>query len=127
VAKKKVTMWLSLDPRTKKVEPYPETQSNLLEEAFLSRRHGVDAEVYLGMDFYCATVHFPADEPTTFSQTTPGKQHDLTNYRMPGYRSVRRCDSLPAVFGARRICGEWRFCETRDAEELLTVTDPKKP
>jgi hypothetical protein len=122
---KKKTMWLSLDPRTMAVVPYPDTQAEMLEAAFLTRRHGIDAEVYLGLDFFCATVHFPADEPTAFYQTTPGNQHDLGRFRMPGYRSVRRCERFPAVFGARRICGEWRFCETRDAEELLTVTDQK--
>lgn len=114
-------MWVSLDPRTGQVVPYPDRQGTLLEEAFLSRRDGVNAEAYFGLDFHCATIHFPADEPTAFYQTTPGNQYGLTDYSMPGYRSVRRCEHLPAVFGARRIRGEWRFCETRDAEQIVAV------
>ena len=124
MAKKKVTMWLSLDPRTKKVEPYPETQSNLLEEAFLSRRHGVDAEVYLGMDFYCATVHFPADEPLNAVREFVKKNR--TRRRRIFVRTGSDCNMCINCKNKKRLGGPGQrkhACKNRRIESITYAND----
>lgn len=110
-----------MDPIHMRVVFYPETQARKLESAYASRIDGGVSEVYLGIDFYCATVHFPNDGG--FYQTTPGKYDGMfADYKYPGYRSVRRLTGESSVkVGAKRVSGEWRFCTEAEAEHILHV------
>jgi hypothetical protein len=96
----------------------------MLESAYTTRSPGVDAEVYLGFDFYAATVPLP-DGVQPF-QTTPGS-YQIGQHKPPGYRTVRRWSDHVNAAKAKRVCGEWRFCDDDydNAEVVLPVRVPQ--
>ena len=103
-------VWASLCPRTKRVCFYPKKEAQMIESAYSASKE----DVYLGLDFYVATVHLPCDEKPF--QTTPTNHH-LGQYKQPGYRSVRRWEGTSTAAFARRVHGEWRFCDDEEKSE----------
>ena len=83
--------WVSLDPRHKKIDIYPQVIANKIEEAY-QKKHRT---LYLGKDFYDATINFrynyDNNNPNTvFSQTTKETSCGRFIMKPPGYRSVQR-------------------------------------
>lgn len=102
-------VWLSLDPMRNKIDFYPANIADKIEKAYNS-----DGEnVYLGAEFYCATVKFDYNR---VYQTTPSDFYVRGGFKSPGYRSVKRItfydEDTPNdrvfVMG-KRIHGEWRI------------------
>lgn len=110
--------WVSIDPRNANVVFYPERETELIEGAYRARREEYDTEVYLGLQFFAATVRLGEDG--TFSQTTPGDY--VYSCKMPGFRSVLRVENLPVEIGVRRIHGEWRHSDVDKAEKVIKVS-----
>lgn len=108
-------VWLSLDPVRGSIDYYPRVFARKLEEAY---QRGDDACV-LGQDFFNATIHF-----AEMFQTTPG-QHFARNYKVPGYRTVRRLEEGdPITLFAKRTHGEWRLCKEDESERTFTAPFP---
>lgn len=109
-------IWVSLDPLRNKIDFYPANIANKIEKAYNAN----EENVYLGSEFYCATVNFT--ENRNF-QTTPGDSYirSGSNFKQPGYRSVKRFvftdEELKSkrhyisIMG-KRIHGEWRITDS---------------
>jgi len=104
--------WVSLDPHTAQIEPYPGPVARVLEGG-----HRIGAEeVELGEQFFGATVHFRGgSRGGPFQRTSQGLQ-DVR--RVP----MRRADETVSVF-VTGLPGDFRICESHDegAEEHTLV------
>lgn len=74
--------WYSIDPRSSDINYYPKNIASVIEKAFKNN----DKHVFLGRDFFSATIHF--NHP--MYQTTPPHYYSNNNFKIQGYRSIGR-------------------------------------
>jgi len=120
-------VWCSVDPVRRKIDFYPKAIATKIEGEFAEwvAACGSDpspGQCVLGSDFFNATVHFHPNGLTY--QTTPGVSMGRSGFKQPGYRTVKRivvAHGLTEVtLYAKRVSGEWRFCEVeQDAEHTF--------
>lgn len=75
-------VWFSLDPRSSNINYYPKNISYIIEKSFQNK----DKNVFLGHDFFSATIHFDH----SMYQTTPPQYYSHNNFKIKGQRSVGR-------------------------------------
>jgi len=114
--------WCSVDPVRRKIDFYPKAICARIEAAFAEWQAtpgGSTGECVLGSDFFNATLHF---HPNGLNyQTTPGVSMGRSGFKQPGYRTVKRLivpegETTVQLF-AKRVSGEWRFCEAATEAE----------
>ena len=123
-------VWCSVDPVRKQVDFYPKAIATRVESAFAAWLPDASASpghCVLGSDFFNATVHF---HPNGIRyQTTPGVSMGRGGFKQPGYRTVKRIVVLEGTttltLFAKRVSGEWRFCDVAaDAEHTFEAQVP---
>ena len=116
-------VWLSFDPVAKKIDYYPTNKAVKLEEEFsncMSRRNRDYNSVFLGSDFYNATVCF--NNYSNMYQTTPGVYMARGGGKQPGFRTVKRViideneneDESKITLHIKNVNGEWRISNLPD-------------
>lgn len=113
-------VWVSLDPVRCRVDVYPRSFAQRIEDGYAK----ASDEVYLGADFFDATVRMRrAGASVEVVQTTRPIAFSACRFgsKAPGFRTVRRLPlyQQPVALHACREHGEWRFCDPDRAERTV--------
>ena len=114
-------LWISLDPTKRKLDIYPKSISNQIEQAYRERDCWTPSSCDLGSNFFNATVHFHPSG--ILYQTTPGMSMGRAGFKQPGYRSVQRVtlnEGAPFIvsINCHQVHGEWRICKNNEIYQV---------
>lgn len=121
-------VWVSLDPTTNKVIYYPKTIATIIERSYNKSKldHHISSSCFLGSDFFNATVNF--NSSGIHSQTTPGISLGRSAFKIPGFRSVKRCivTDETITIHTKQMNREWRITNLEVSSEK-TYTEIPSP
>lgn len=119
-------VWVSLDPNTNKVIYYPKTIATIIENSYNESKldRNISSSCFLGSDFFNATVHF--NSAGIYYQTTPGISLGRSSYKVPGFRSVKRCivTDETITIHTKQTNREWRITNSEVNSERSYIEIP---
>ena len=110
-------LWLSLDIVRCKIDLYPYEISKKIEENFKKFKNKIaPRKIYIGHNFYNATIYFSTDSDSYHSQTTPPKYKNNILIKQSGYRIVKRIElnykkNYIKLHAIKNVDNEWRLVD----------------